>query len=369
MKKFYSKTREYIPLFSLIVYALTLVSFFLYLLVLKSVKFADFFNYNLSAPTRLIMAWITYIFPFSVAELVVIISPLLLALLVFLIVKAAKKGKRASIRFFNVIVAIASLIFVLFVWTYSSGYHTTRIEEKMGLDTSNVTKEELYLTSEIFINELNRLCQEVEYDESGASVMPYSYYEMSKKICDGYRSFVDEYDVLRTYPSRIKPIIFSEPMTYTHLAGIYTFMSGEANVNVNYPDFIVATSSAHEMAHQRGVAREDECNFISFAVLLETNDSFLIYSAYLDAYSIILSDLYDTDKELYFQLVSKLDTRVINDLINYSEFFKKYADSKASEVTESVNNSYLQANGQEEGTKTYGMITNVICKYLLKEKK
>lgn len=365
MKKLIYKVREYIPLFSLIVYAITFISLILYVIILNSVSFANFFNYNLSYPTRVIMAWITHIFPFSVAEIFIILSPILLVLLIILIVHIAKKGKKSSIKFLNVVIAIACLIFVLFVWTYSSGYHTSKIEDKMRLKREEVSEEELYLTSEIFIEKLNELSKSVEYDKTGASVMPYSYSEMSKKICYGYEKFVEKNGVLRTYHSRVKPIILSEPMTYTHISGIYTFMSGEANINTNYPDFIMASTAAHEMAHQRGIAREDESNFISFAVLIETEDPFLMYSAYLDAYSTVFNDLYNTNQELYFQLVSKLDKKVLNDLISYSDFFEKYAESKASEVTESVNDSYLQANGQEEGTKSYGMITELICAYLL----
>jgi hypothetical protein len=123
------------------------------------------------------------------------------------------------------------------------------------------------------------------------------------------------------------------------------------------------------MAHQRGIAREDECNFIGFAVLLESDDPFLRYSAYLDIYPNILNALRGEDAKLYAQLVSKLDKRVVNDRVSYSKFFQKYADSVASQVAGSINNSYLQANGQENGTKSYGMVVEIVCAYLLNKTK
>ncbi len=367
MKKFVSKTREFIPLFSLVVYALTLFSLILFLIVINNVAFADFFNYYLSAPTRAIMAWLTVLFPFSVAELVVLLSPILLALLIFFAIKFAKKGKRMSIKFLSVLLAVLCLVFVTFVWTYSSGYHNSTIDEKMGLDRSSITKEDIYSSYVIIVNELNTLANYVEYDETGASVMPYSYSEMSDKICQAYERFIEKYEVIQTFPSRIKPLMISEPMTYTHLSGIYSFMSGECNVNVNYPDFVIASTSAHEMAHQRGVAREDECNFIAFAVLLCSDDPFLRYSAFLDVYSNIASELMNESAELFSSV--KLDERVRGDRRSYSAFFKKYADSKVSEVVGSMNDSYLQANGQENGTKSYDMITELVCAYLLNKTK
>ena len=59
-----------------------------------------------------------------------------------------------------------------------------------------------------------------------------------------------------------------------------------------------------------------------------------------------------------------LDSRVKGDLDSYSRFFDKYRDSVASEVTGNLNDSYLQANGQKEGTKSYGMIVDLTCAYL-----
>ena len=367
MRKSVSKIREYIPLFSLIVYALTLVSLILFIIVVNSVAFADFFNYYLTAPTRAIMAWMLVLFPFSVAEVVVLASPILLILLVFMAVKFAKKGKRASIKFLSVIVAVLCLVFITFVWTYSSGYHNSKIDDKMGLDTDSITKDELYSAYTHIVSELNYLADYIKYDETGASVMPYSYSEMSAKICEAYEKFTSEYDVLHTFPSRIKPLIISEPMTYTHLSGIYSFMSGECNVNVNYPDYVIASTSAHEMAHQRGVAREEECNFIAFAVLTYSDDPFLRYCAYLDVYSNIAVAVIGESTDLYLSV--SLDSRVRQDRKSYSEFFKKYEDSKASEVAGSINNSYLQANGQENGTKSYDMITELVCAFLLNKTK
>lgn len=363
MKKVLSKIREYIPLYSLIVLVVTLISLIFYIIVLNSVVFADFFNYYLSAPTRIFMTWLTVIFPFSVAEVVIFLSPVILGFLIFFAVKFGKMGKRASIKYLTVILSIPCLIFVTFVWTYSSGYHTTKLEDKMALDRDAIKKQELYEAYTVIVNELNNLVDEIEYDETGASIMPYSYAKMCSEICDAYEKFTEKHQVLQTYYSRIKPLMISEPMTYTHLSGIYSFMSGEANINVNYPDFIVATSSAHEMAHQRGIAREDECNFIAFAVLSESDDPFLRYSAYLDIYSNVASALAGEDSALLGTV--SIDRRAIEDLRSYSRFFDKYRDSVASEVADNINNSYLQANGQTEGTKTYGMMTESVCAYIL----
>ena len=367
MRNLYRKIREYIPVFPFIILSFSLLSLMLYLIVLNSVKFADFFNYYLSTPVRQILAQVTSIFPFSLTETLLFASPILLVVVFIRGIKNAKISLKDTIRFLSKIVSVLLFIFITFVWTYSSGFHNTTIDKKLGLETEKLSKYDLYDASIIIVSNLNELSNEIIYDNTGASVMPYDYYELSAKICDAYDIYEEKYGVIINFDSIVKPIILSGPMTYTHISGIYTFYTGESNINTNYPDFIVASSATHEMAHQRGVARENEANFISFVVMVNSNDTFLKYSAYLDVYSDILSALYSADKDLYKEVVSKLDLKVKNDLESYSKFFDKYRDSVASEVTGNLNDSYLQANGQKEGTKSYGMIVDLTCAYLKKE--
>ncbi len=364
MRNLYRRTREYIPLFSLIIFVISIISLILYIIVLNSVKFADFFNYYLTAPIRQILAGISSIVPFSITETLLFASPIWITLLFVFGIRNAKKGNKEAVRFLMNVLSILLIFFITFVWTYSSGFHNSTIDKKLGLETEKLSKEDLYNASLIITENLNELSNEILYDNTGASVMPYGYYELSNKIYDAYNKYEEEYGAIINFRSIIKPIILSEPMTYTHISGIYTFFTGESNVNVNYPDFIVASSSAHEMAHQRGVARENEANFTSFVVLSGSDDSFLKYSAYLDVYSDITNALYSADKELYYEINALLDDRVKGDLKSYSLFFDKYRDSVASEVTGNINDSYLQANGQKEGTKSYGMIVDLTCAYL-----
>lgn len=366
MRRFYCKVRELFPVFSIVTFIITMISFIFHISFINSERFANYFNYSISAPFRCLMAKLFVIFPFSIAELLIILSPIILVTLIFLSVKYGKKSFKASIRFFSVILSVLCIVYITFVFTYSSGYYTSELEIKMDLNTSDVDVETLKDSAEILVRELNSLVNEIQYNEEKASVMPYSYDEMSKRICNAYDNFCNDYGLIKTFDSRIKPIALSEPMTYTHISGIYSFMTGEANVNVNYPDFVIASSSAHELAHQRGIARENEANFISFLVLSQSDDVFLRYSAYLDVYGYVMSSLYRENAEQYKEIYSKLDSRVKNDRISYSSFFEKYSDSKASEVADKVNNSYLQANGQHDGTKSYGKVTLLACAYLTK---
>ena len=367
MKRIFKKIFEYIPIFSFVMIILSFISLIFLIIFSNSSEFADFFNKNMASVVRFLMATITTWIPFSLAEIILMLTPIWLFLLIFLAIKYGKEGKKASIRYFSVIVSIVLFVFITFVWTYSSGFHTTPIDESLALDT-DTDEEDIYTTSNFIVDNLNMLADKIAYDENGSSKITDSYGTLSKKICSAYKKYASEYGLIKTFDSSIKPIILSEPMTYTHISGVYTFMTGEGNINTNYPDFVVVASIAHELSHQRGIARENEANITAFIVLINADDPYLQYCGYLSVYSNILNALYSSNKEQYYEVVSRLDSRVRRDLANYSEFFKKYTDSKAAEVTDKINNSYLQANGQENGTKSYGMIVESACAYIIKYK-
>ncbi|MBR2296858.1 MAG: DUF3810 domain-containing protein [Clostridia bacterium] len=359
----FRKAREYVPVGAMIIFLITIISAILFAIIRSSVPFADFFNYYISAPTRFIMAKITSWIPFSLAEALIISIPIWTAILVYIGIKCAKKDAKSTSKFLCSIFSIICFVFITFVWTYSSGYSTTTIDKRLQMDREKVSADELYQTALWLTYNINELSPKILYDETGASVMNYSYWEMSDKLCDAYDKFSEKYPILHTFDTNLKPIILSEPFTYTHISGIYTFMTGESNINVNYPDFIVASSGAHELAHQRGIAREDEANFVAFLVSMESDDPFIQYSGYLDVYQSVMSALYSADKDLYKSASSALCSEAYYDRVSYSNFFKKYADSKTSEVSNSINNSFLQANGQQQGTKSYGMVTDLTVAY------
>lgn len=359
----FRKAREYVPLAAMIIFAIAIISAILMIIIRVSVPFADFFNLYLSAPIRYLMAKITSWVPFSIAEAFIISIPLWLTALIFIGRRYVKKGTKSTFRFLCGIFCVPCFIFITFVWTYSSGFFTTTIDKRLEIDRENVGAEDLYQTAIWLTNSINDLSPQILYDNTGASVMNYSYGEMSQRLCVAYENFSQKYGIIRTFKTNLKPIISSEPFTYTHISGVYTFMTGESNINVNYPDFIVASSGAHELAHQRGIAREDEANFLSFLVCMESEDPFIQYSGYLDVYQNIMSALYSADKELYKNASSLLCEQAYYDRISYSEFFEKYANSKTSEISNSINNSFLQANGQQAGTKSYGMVTDLTVAY------
>lgn len=152
-------------------------------------------------------------------------------------------------------------------------------------------------------------------------------------------------------------------MSYTGITGIYIPYTGEANVNINSTDFMLPSTVAHEMAHQRGFAREDEANYIAYLTCSMHPDRDFQYSGVMLALIYSMNALAENDIEAYKVLRSKYSEGVKNDLRYDAEFWAKY-EGKTQEISNNVNNTYLKSNGQKDGVQSYGrMVDLLIAEY------
>ena len=266
---------------------------------------------------------------------------------------------------FNLLGLIACLL-SLFLINFSIAYDVTPLEKKLDLDSTAITADNLYDASEYVMTQLEWLDVEIVRDENGAAVMPYSFSELTRKINIAYDNLYGEYRFLSPLYAGAKQIALSIPMTYTHIAGVYTFFTGEANINTNYPPYVVAFTTAHEMAHQRGIAPEDEANFVAFLACTTSDDPFLRYCGYAQILEYIGNSLYATDSSRFEDLLYFYPEGVLAEYVAYSNMFKEYSHSKAADVSSAVNDVYLKSQGQTDGTNSYDLVTELATAYILK---
>ncbi|MBQ8758479.1 MAG: DUF3810 family protein, partial [Clostridia bacterium] len=208
----------------------------------------------------------------------------------------------------------------------------------------------------------------VDFAEGGASTNPHEWKAINEKLDYGFERLEKKYKFLSAINADAKRIVLSPYMTYTHISGVFIPFTAEANVNTNYPEYVVAFSTAHEKAHQRGIAGEDEANFVAFLACLSSQDDYLRYVAYLSMYDYYLEEIYLSDSEMYFDLLNGTDRRILGEMYAYSVFFDKYRDSTASKVADTVNDTYIKTMGDSEGTRSYGRVVKLCTSYLMHQK-
>lgn len=364
MHKLREKIKTNVPFAVRIIFIITLVCIVINIAAVLSDSFADFFSRHVGMIFRGILSYITVIIPFSVAEALLIMIPVIFVFLIVHTFRISDNRVRSN-RFMFSVMSVIPLLYSLMILGFGTGYYGSTIDEKMELDRAEVSAAELYETAIILRNEVNTIADEIDFANYSFSVSPYSVRETGDAVLRAYDKIYDKYTFISPLYSRVKPVILSEPMTYTHIAGVYSFFTGEANVNTNFPDYTIPFTVAHELAHQRGIAREDEANFVAFLVCKESDDPYIRYSGYLNLFEYVSSALYSADQELYAKVASTLNTDVRYELMAYSKFFDKYRDSVAADVSGAVNDAYLKLQGTE-GTRSYGLVVDLAVAYYKK---
>lgn len=351
-----------LPRAVIVIYLITALSAILYIIGMVSPAFADFFNRYISSAVRAVMATLTNWIPFSMAETLLLFLPVIFVSLIVYAIRFRCDTWRTVFVYIGEVLAIVAVLLSLFVWSFGMAYQSSKLEDKLGLDRQDVTVEELAATMEILIEHVNAEAYEVDFRYHDFSVMPYSFREMNDKLLDAYDNVEDFLPFLPKLHSRLKPVINSELMSHAHITGIYTYFTGESNLNMVFPDYTLPYTAAHELAHQRGIAREDEANFVAFLVCISSDDPYIRYSGYLNMYEYVASALAGADSETYSALRATLDQRAYYEQVAYSEFYAKYRHSKVSTVSNAVNDTYLKLQGTP-GAQSYGMVVDLAVAY------
>ena len=158
-----------IPTFVDVLLGILLFSLIIYVIALASPAFSDFFNTYPGAYIRAVLAWMTNVFPFSIAEIFIISIPALIVLIAILAYKKYCFTWRSSLIFTVSMLSCLSLFFSVFVLGFGTGYHGTGLDQKLQLNKKAVAPEELEATAAWLADELNTMVDEINYKEDNFS--------------------------------------------------------------------------------------------------------------------------------------------------------------------------------------------------------
>lgn len=149
-----------------------------------------------------------------------------------------------------------------------------------------------------------------------------------------------------------KPLALSFGLSRLGLAGVYVPWTAEATYNRDVPAALLPHVVAHEKAHQRGAAREDEAQFLGFLACVEAADPYVRYSGYLHAQRELLFQVREVDAEATRSLVSRRHRGVQRDVTAAIAFWQRH-EGVASRAADAVNDRYLRAQGVPDGIRSY----------------
>lgn len=107
---------------------------------------------------------------------------------------------------------------------------------------------------------------------------------------------------------------------------------------------------------------------MAYLVCIESDDAYIRYCGYMNLYEYVINALYSASKDAYRSLWWEMDGRMRGEITAYNEFFEQFRENVAADVSESINNGFLQSQGQSDGTKSYGRVVDLAVAYVLYEK-
>jgi hypothetical protein len=360
MEKLRQIFKDSFSLFSIISAGFTLLCILLVLISRASVEAADLLNSTLCFWIRRALALVSDILPFSIFALLVILSPIAVSAIVYFGIRAVKCGR--GVRYLVNFLAALLLVYAGNLLCLGISYNTTTVDREMNIPIVEVDADNLASTMISLRDEINSLAPLIKY-ENGVSSPDCTMDGISEKICDSYSEFSREYGFVPDFYSRAKdagPVSYI--MSYLGITGIYTYFTGEANVNTCYPAYDTVFTAAHELSHQRGVLRENEANFMAYIICSRSDDVYLRYSAALNLYSYIASALYRTDPDRYYEIVKGLCDDASKDILASNAVSKKYGDTIFRDISNFVNDLFLKSHGTD-GVVTYGRVVTLAVSY------
>lgn len=307
--------------------------------------------------TRQIQNFIVSFFSFSIAE--ILYFSLIIVLLIFLVMLCVKiKNGGALIQLINILTYL-SLLYVLFMCLWGFNYNRLSFDKIADLKIEMSTEDQLKGLCQKLIGKANAIREKVNVSPSGIMVENGGYKDVFERSLMGYERAELIFPELGGRYSKPKPIFLSEALCYTGITGMYMPYTGEANVNIRVEDFMLPSTAAHEMAHQRGFAREDEANYIAFITCSLNSDADFQYSGMMLALIHSMNALADKDIETYKTIQNQYSVGVRKDIDADNDFWSKYS-GKVEKLSSDVNNSYLKSNGQKDGTKSYGRMVDLL---------
>ncbi len=336
------------------------------LLYVSSFSALNIERYYSTGINRLVISAVsiaTGILPFSLAEMLVILLVFIIVWIsvwmLFILLKMKKFDHSILLNYLLNLLAFVSIVYFAFVLLWGLNYNRISFADIAHFTIQPATTEELADVCNNLIDQTNRLRVRLDEDENGVMRISGGKAHILTGGDAGYEKAAAIYPELGGRYGQPKGILLSEPMSSLGLAGVYSPFTGEANINMALPDAMLPCTVSHEMAHQRGFAREDEANYISYLTCnLNSNPDFQ-YSGNLLAVIVSMNMLKSYDIERYLQLQEKYSPGVREDLKNYSVFLKKH-ENVAGNISNDVNDLYLKSNRQVDGVYSYNRMVDLL---------
>ncbi|MBE5320435.1 DUF3810 domain-containing protein [Pedobacter sp. MR2016-19] len=293
------------------------------------------------------LRFVSSLFPFAIGDMIYV---LLIGFVLYKIVRFYKRRKSLK-KQDRIIVPLQILnffliLYIIFKIVWGLNYSRPSISEELGIGNEKYNVKELVVLGNYFVDKTNAL--KLRQNE----VPAYTVNELESKSAAAYSFMEKKNSVFRYSNPCLKSVLNSWIISKIGIEGYYAPLSGEANMNMNLPDFVKPYVSCHEIGHQLGIAYEDEANLLGYLTASNSPDVNYQYSANYEMLRYILFEIRMKSPEDYKLLYLKLSPRVLADFKIEKEFWRKYNGDMFGYM-DAAFDRFLKLNNQKKGIDSY----------------
>ena len=232
----------------------------------------------------------------------------------------------------------AATVYAGFCLTWGIGYNTDGFQEKSGIHARPSTAETLAEVTAYFAGNLAACADDVPRDESGVCTLDRQ--AVLNRSASALDVLCGEFPFLRAETGGAKGFGCSRALSALRFTGFYFPFTGEPNVNMDSPAaFLPAILAA-----------------------VRSEDAGYRYSGWLTGFGYLSNALYSADREAWQTIRDALPDTVVADLRADNAYWAQFR-GVVSTVSDTVYDSFLKSNGDTDGSKSYGVVTDLLVAY------
>lgn len=329
---------------------LIVVGLLVVLLVAIQVLFSDdsllttYYGQYVFRPFQQLRNRLLNVLPFSLGDVLYFAGSIGVAVLLGKWVYYLIKIKTYYRRFVTSIVRTLScigILYILFFAGWGGNYYKPTLSRYWALpiDSNGMSDSALYQFDSFLIQQLNKYVSQQK---------TYSLTTINHRAQQYYKQYLPQGIPL----PHTKPSLLGNSLQYAGIQGYYNPFTGEAQVNKQLPGFLLPFVVCHEMAHQQGIAAEDDANLLAYAISTSCTDTAFRYAAYFNVWLYTHRKLRRKDSLLANQLKATLNPITIVHVDTLKRLREKYSSS-IGDYSSDVYDEYLKLHRQHEGIHSY----------------
>lgn len=339
---------------------LFLAAVLLQVLSRRGAGFAEWYAESVYPMLMHILGGISSLVPFALDEWLIYILTLSVDFYILwgilCIWKKKKRLKDWGLKSICLVLKAGTLWFFAFTITCGINYHRTPFSELAGLPMESSTAEELEELCLWLTERIEETVKDTAKQENGLTALPDG---LREKTRDAMERLGETYPELAGWYPKAKPVFTWKLLSLEFLEGIFGPYTMEAHYNPDIPAYNQPAVLCHELSHLKGFMREDEANYIAYLACVGAEDPNLNYSGLLLAYTHSINALYQADRERFAAVRGLLCEQANLDYAYHRTYWAQY-EGPVSELSDKVNDTYLRANAQQEGSRSYGRMVDLL---------